>query len=347
MSTVGARTRSRRMAVSQSTDPVPASAAVVPATEAPEKVPVGSTNLAARRRTKTTRAATLVAAGPILEKAPVPKRRVTRPLVSKKGKSTASNRKRAALQEADSEMDTADAIDYDGGVGQSPDVWRWIRRADAEDGRPWLLVVNQRQVLRFHRFRSFPRSRNICSRNQELQKEDVSILTQGQTLGTYDGTTDLDTFLNKFETMSKICGWTEEARKFYITTALTDTSAYIVREIGETDTSDDVIGKLKVAFGNEQQAERYRAELKRRRRGKGESLRASTWISAGWKRSLSQEVRKTSVLISSYVIFSWTPWGSRTPKRRTHYKASYTGSCIQRSLSHGIDWTLRCICEKW
>ena len=106
-------------------------------------------------------------------------------------------------------------------------------------------------------------------------------LTQGRIFGTFDGTTDLDTFLNKFETMSKICGWTEEARKFYITTALTKMSAFIVREIGKTGTSDEVIGRIKVAFRNEQQTERYRAELKRRRRGKMNLYAPSTWISAG------------------------------------------------------------------
>ena len=114
MSTVGVRTRSRWTAVAQPTDPVPAAVAVSLATEAPATVPVGSTNPAAKKRTRTKRTATLVAAGPILEKAPVPKRRVTKPLVPKKGKSTASNRKWAALQETDSELDTADAINYDG-----------------------------------------------------------------------------------------------------------------------------------------------------------------------------------------------------------------------------------------
>jgi len=134
-----------------------------------------------------------------------------------------------------------------------------------------LHVVNLRQVPPVPVVPAVPQYLLEKSRTPERRRID---LTQGQTLGTYDGTTDLDAFLNKFETMSKICGWTEEARKFYITTALTDTGAFIVREIGEAGTSDDVIGKLKIAFGNEQQAERYRAELKRRRRGKGESLRA-------------------------------------------------------------------------
>ena len=273
MSTVGVRTRSRRTAVAQPTDPIPAAAAVVPATVVAATVPVGSTIPAAKRRTKTTSAATLAAAGPILEPAPVPNRRVAKSVFSKKGKSTASNKTKVTLQEAVSESDTAGAIDSDVESVKA----QTLEEEYEELMRKMFVLVARGQPTKGPQVPPVPVVPAVPqyllerSRTPEGRRID---LTQGQTLGTYDGTTDLDTFLNKFETMSKICGWAEEVRKFYITTALTDTSAFIVREIGETGTSDVVISRLKIAFGNEQQTERFRAELKRRRRGKGESLRA-------------------------------------------------------------------------
>ena len=239
-------------------------AAVVPAAVAPATVPSGSATPAAKRRTKTTSAATLAATGPV-ETAPVLKQRVTKPVVSKMGKSTASSKKKVSLQELETDANTSGAIESDVESVRAQTLEEeydeLMRKMDASVARGQ--QTKGPQVPSVSVVPAVPQYLLERSKTPEGRRID---LTQGRTLGTYDVTTDLDTFLNKFETMSKIFGWTEEARKFYITTALTDTSAFIVREIGETGTSDDVIGKLKIAFGNEQQTEWYRAELKERRR---------------------------------------------------------------------------------
>ena len=305
MSTVGVRTRSRRTAVAQPTDP--AAAAVVPAIVAPAMVPVGSTIPAAKRRTKTTSAAAMAATGPV-ETAQVPKQRATKSVVSKKGKSTASNKKKVSLQELETDPNTSGAIETD---------VEWVRAQTLEEEYGELMrkmgaLVARGQPMQGPQVPPVPVvpavPQYLLERSKTPKGRRID-LTQGRTFGKYGRTTDLDTFLNRFEIMSKICDWTEETRKFYNTTALTDTSAFIVREIGETGTSDDVIGRLIVAFGNEQQTERYRAELKRRRRGKSESLRALYLDSCKLKALAfpkGQEDKSPDFFIRD--LFFWKPW---------------------------------------
>ena len=95
-------------------------------------------------------------------------------------------------------------------------------------------------------------------------------------LETYDGTTSVDTFLAKFEICSEHNGLREEERLAQLQCALTSNAAQILwdTDTGGAPTSADLISQLRARHGFEQQAHSYRAQLKCRRRIKGESLAA-------------------------------------------------------------------------
>ena len=96
---------------------------------------------------------------------------------------------------------------------------------------------------------------------------------EGKMLGSYDGRSDLDSFLTKFQRCSSYFGWSEEDQVFQLTNALTDAAAYIVQEVGPSGTKDEIISLLKIRFGNELLIDKFRVELRNRKRRKGETLK--------------------------------------------------------------------------
>ena len=93
-------------------------------------------------------------------------------------------------------------------------------------------------------------------------------------LETYDGTTPLETFLAKFNNCSEYYGWSERDRLFHLRASLDKTAGNILWDAGVQSSTADVITLLRNRFGNQNQAERFRAELKARRRKNGEPLQA-------------------------------------------------------------------------
>ena len=93
-------------------------------------------------------------------------------------------------------------------------------------------------------------------------------------LETYDGTTPLETFLAKFNNCSEYYGWSERDRLLHLRASLDKTAGNILWDAGVQSSTADVITLLRNRFGNQNQAERFRAELKARRRKNGEPLQA-------------------------------------------------------------------------
>ena len=91
-------------------------------------------------------------------------------------------------------------------------------------------------------------------------------------LGRYDGSTCLATFLAKFENCSQYYSWSEEDRLFQLRASLEGPAGQILWDAGRTHSVEDVVKLLRTRFGSEGQPERFRAELKARRRQRGESL---------------------------------------------------------------------------
>jgi len=91
-------------------------------------------------------------------------------------------------------------------------------------------------------------------------------------LGSYNGNTCLETFLAKFRNCARYFNWNLEDQLFHLQSSLEGAAGQILWSTGRHTTVDQLIRLLRNRFGNENQAERFRAELRCRRRRKGESL---------------------------------------------------------------------------
>ena len=92
---------------------------------------------------------------------------------------------------------------------------------------------------------------------------------EGRSLGTFNGKTDLDTFLVRLETCSRHFGWSKSERVFHLMNALTESAEPIVKEVGPTGTQELIIDMLQNRFGNRLRRETFHADLRNRKRGRG------------------------------------------------------------------------------
>jgi transposase InsO family protein len=93
-------------------------------------------------------------------------------------------------------------------------------------------------------------------------------------LGTFTGDSCLETFLAKFENISTYLHWKKCDRLFHLRASLEGAAGQILWDAGPQTSADEIIRLLRSRFGNSNQAERFRAELKARRRKKNESLQS-------------------------------------------------------------------------
>jgi len=89
---------------------------------------------------------------------------------------------------------------------------------------------------------------------------------------TYDGTGCLETFLVKFSRLAEYMRWDDTDRYYHLCASLDGTAGQVLWDAGPQPTVADVITLLRTRFGNELQAERFKAEIKVRRRGPKETL---------------------------------------------------------------------------
>ena len=127
-------------------------------------------------------------------------------------------------------------------------------------------------------------SRNPLKRNPSRMGSDLgarpelsppdrrSSPAEGRSLGTFNGKTDLDTFLVRFETCSRHFGWSRSERVFHLMNALTESAEPIVKEVGPTGTLELILEMLQNRFGNRLRRETFHADIRNRKRGRGESL---------------------------------------------------------------------------
>jgi len=115
-------------------------------------------------------------------------------------------------------------------------------------------------------------------------------------LQSYDGTDSLDTFLRKFHSMSQYLQWNEEDAMYHLCRSLEGAAGQVLLDIAPTATTADVIKLLQTRFGTELQVERFKAELRARRRRPDETLQhlyrdISRLVSLAY---LSEEVKLTN-----------------------------------------------------
>ena len=88
----------------------------------------------------------------------------------------------------------------------------------------------------------------------------------------YNGTGSLESFLEKFLRMADYLCWEEGDKYHHLCASLEGNAALVLWGLPPGTTTATVINLLRTRFGNEMQAERFRAELRVRRRKPGESL---------------------------------------------------------------------------
>jgi hypothetical protein len=93
-------------------------------------------------------------------------------------------------------------------------------------------------------------------------------------LSRYDGLTPLETHLDKYENCADYHKWGPHDRLCHLKASLDGHAGQVLWEAGDKSTEKDIVELLRNRFGNVNQTERYRAELRNRRRKRGESIQA-------------------------------------------------------------------------
>ena len=89
----------------------------------------------------------------------------------------------------------------------------------------------------------------------------------------YDGTSEsFETFIARFENFSTHFQWTEAERLFHLRNSLAKSIGNVLWDSGSPSTSSELLTLLRSHYGTEFQTNRFRMELKTRRRQKDESL---------------------------------------------------------------------------
>ena len=76
----------------------------------------------------------------------------------------------------------------------------------------------------------------------------------------YNGTGSLETFLAKFHNLARYLEWTEADKYFHLCASLEGSAGQVLSNAGPQATTESVIRLLQTRFGNELQAERFKAE---------------------------------------------------------------------------------------
>ena len=96
----------------------------------------------------------------------------------------------------------------------------------------------------------------------------------GAKLGTYDGTTCFETFIAKFRNCSEYFGWNTRDQLFHLKASLNGNAGQVLWDIPAEVTVGRLIEILHSRFGSQNQAERFRAELRKRKRRRNEPLQS-------------------------------------------------------------------------
>lgn len=93
-------------------------------------------------------------------------------------------------------------------------------------------------------------------------------------LPNFNGEGNVDDFIARFRNHATHCEWTEEERSFHLRNSLQGVAGQIVWRLSDQTKSDEILSRLRTRFGQLHQEQRFRAELKARRRRPGESIQS-------------------------------------------------------------------------
>ena len=98
------------------------------------------------------------------------------------------------------------------------------------------------------------------------------IANVGVKLGTYDGSSCLETFLASLRNFATYLKWTEEDELFHLRASLKGLAGQLLWDLGPNVTLTELVRLLRKRFGTSNQAEHFCAELRTRKRRSGEQL---------------------------------------------------------------------------
>ena len=107
---------------------------------------------------------------------------------------------------------------------------------------------------------------------EKLNPRQYAHMSVGAKLGTFDGSKCFETFMAKFENCSQYFKWDPNDQVFQLKAALEGPAGQILWDLPPEATLESIKRLLRCRFGSENQAERFRAELRVRRRKTGETL---------------------------------------------------------------------------
>ena len=87
----------------------------------------------------------------------------------------------------------------------------------------------------------------------------------------YDGKTDLETYLVKFESLASYNGWDQLDRAAHLKASLIDGAASLLWQVQDAS-YQEVVNKLRCRYGTHEQQEKFRLELRTRKRKPGEKV---------------------------------------------------------------------------
>jgi len=114
-------------------------------------------------------------------------------------------------------------------------------------------------------------SENKCASTVD-RKDQSDKKTPIVKLGSYNGTGILENHLAKFVNIAEYYQWTTRDRLFFLKSSLDGPATQLLLELTAGATEADVIQLLRNRFGCANQQERFRAELRTRRRRPGETV---------------------------------------------------------------------------
>lgn len=134
--------------------------------------------------------------------------------------------------------------------------------------------VEQRRSLETDGDRKIDTSDRLVRKWDRYTSSEARSLPAHIRLGNFSGDKCLETFLAKFENMSAYLNWSERDRLFHLKASLEGPAGQVLWDMGSQSSVSDIIRLLRARFGTDNQAERFRAELRARRRRKGEGLQS-------------------------------------------------------------------------
>jgi len=140
--------------------------------------------------------------------------------------------------------------------------------------RAKLRVVLRRLILIQERFIHHDTRNRRKHSSSEGMKGDIRGYSVGTKLGTYDGNSCLETFLAKFDNCTQYFKWNEKDKLFHLKASLEGAAGQILWTAGKQSSVAEVTKLLRNRFGNANQAERFRAVLRTRKRRQWESLQS-------------------------------------------------------------------------